>query len=234
MSPNGRPAPHQGRPGAQRPGGRSGPPRTGGFARPEDDPPGTSRLFIAVPVADDVRAAIGEVMSRVAGAPIEDRAYGQPRWVRVDGLHVTLRFLGPTPDARQQEVGAVVAEATRGVAPFRVALSGAGAFPNPYRPRVLWIGITEGAGELGAIAARLNDALAKLGWTPDDRPFAPHLTLARTDGVPGADVHASKLQAEAAGVSLAWTADRVVLYKSVLGRGAARYEAIAEAPLGRD
>ena len=149
---------------------------------------------MAVPVADDVRAAVGELMSRVAGAPIEDRAYGQPRWVRVDGLHVTLRFLGPTPDARQQEVGAVVAEAANGIAPFRVALAGAGAFPNQYRPRVLWIGITEGAPELAAISGRINTALAKLGWTPDDRPFQPHLTLARTDGVPGADVHAAKLQ----------------------------------------
>lgn len=240
MTPNGsngggRPG-DSGRPGAFRPGGRPGTGRPsgghpGGFSRPVDDPPGTSRLFIAVPVAEDVRAAIGELMTRVAGAPIEERAVGQPRWVRVEGLHITLRFLGPTPDMRQREVGAVVAEAARGVAPFRIVLAGGGAFPNQYRPRVLWIGIAQGARELAEIAGRINVDLSKLGWTPDDRPFNPHLTLARTDGVPGADLHAAKLLTEARAVSLGWSADRLVLYKSHLGHGATRYEALSEAAL---
>ncbi len=189
---------------------------------------------MAVPVADEVRLAIGELMSRVAGAPIEERAFGQPRWVRVEGLHVTLRFLGPTPDMRQQEVGAVVAEAARGVAPFQIVLSGGGAFPNQYRPRVLWIGIGDGARELAGIAGRINGELARLGWTPDDRPFNPHLTLARTDGVIGADGYAAKLLEEARDVRLSWTADRLVLYRSQVGHGATRYEALSEAVLGAD
>lgn len=214
------------------PGRFSGPSgRQSNFSRPEDDPPGTSRLFIAVPVADDVRRAVGQLMENVAGAPIDERQLGQPRWVRVDGLHLTLRFLGATPDARQQELGAVIAAACQGVAAFPVTLHGAGAFPNPARPRVLWIGIADGARQLGGLAERINAGLAQLGWTPDDRPFAPHLTLARTDGVAGASDFARRLVAAAADVELGWQADRVVLYRSVLGRGPARYEAVAEAPL---
>jgi RNA 2',3'-cyclic 3'-phosphodiesterase len=211
-------------------GGSSRSGRPGGSGHPAEDPPGTSRLFIAVPVADDVRAAVGELMAGVAGASIEERASGQPRWVRVDGLHVTLRFLGAILDERQPEVVAAVGAAAGGVAPFAIALNGGGAFPNAYRPRVLWIGIDTGADELAGLARRLNDELRTLGWPSEDRPFQGHLTLARTDGVAGADEYARRLMEAARDVRLTWQADRLVLYKSLLGRGPARYEALAEAP----
>jgi 2'-5' RNA ligase len=155
--------------------------------RPPDDPPGTSRLFMAVPVAAAVREEVGRLMEQLAGAPIDVRAPGQPRWVGVEGLHLTLRFLGATPDVRLAELSEVVAATARGVAPFRVELTGGGAFPTPQRPRVLWIGIGTGEAELAALARRLNDELQRLGWPRDDRPLQAHLTLARTDGVPGAD-----------------------------------------------
>jgi len=209
---------------------RSG--RPGGFRRPVDDPPGTSRLFIAVPVSDDVRAAVGELMARVAGASIEERAPGQPRWVRVDGLHVTLRFLGPTLDERRPEVAAAVGAAARGMAPFEIALNGGGAFPDAHRPRVLWIGIGAGADELAGLALRLNDELRSAGWPSEDRPLQGHLTLARTDGVVGADEYAQRLMETAGDVRFTWQADRLVLYKSVVGHGPTRYEALAETPLG--
>ena len=216
-------------------GGESHRPGPGGgrrqFVRPPDDPPGTSRLFVAVPVADDVRAAVGELMEAVAGAPIGERIFGQPRWVRVDGLHLTLRFLGATPDERQPALAEALTDAARGVAPFRVVLSGGGAFPNAYRPRVLWIGIDEGKEQLADLVVRMDEHLAPLGWPPQEHPFAPHLTLARTDGVPGADERAQRLADVAREVRLSWQVDRVVLYKSIVGRGPARYEVVAEALL---
>jgi 2'-5' RNA ligase len=212
--------PRQGQPRGSRP-----------FIRPPDDPPGTSRLFVAVPVADDVRRAVGELMEAVAGGPIEERAPGQPRWVRADGLHLTLRFLGATPDERRPALETALLTAARGVASFRVVLSGGGAFPNPSRPRVLWIGIGEGEAHLADLARRLDDELAPLGWPREGRPLAAHLTLARTDGVPGADERARRLAELARDVELSWRADRLVLYKSILGRGPARYEVVAEAPL---
>lgn len=203
------------------------------FRRPEDDPPGTSRLFVAVPVDDFVRAAVGELMGRLAGpaASIEQRAAGQPRWVRVEGLHLTLRFLGATPDVRRAELAAALEAVALGESAFTTALSGGGAFPNERYPRVLWLGIAEGAPQLQALALRLNTELARLGWTSDDRPFQAHLTLARTDGVPGAEDAARRLIDAARDIRLAWTADRLVLYKSVLGRGPTRYEVVAEANL---
>lgn len=213
------------------PGPAAGPGGPRGSRDPRDDPPETSRLFVAVPVSDGVRAAVGELMERVAGAPIAERAYGQPRWVRVEGLHVTLRFLGATPDDRQPALAAALREAAAGVTPFEIALGGGGAFPNPSRPRVLWIGIQSGAEELADLARRVSDLLRPLGWPPEDRPFSGHLTLARTDGVTGAGEHARRLIEAARDLELAWRADRMVLYRSLLGRGPARYESLAEVGL---
>ena len=79
---------------------------------------------------------------------------------------------------------------------------------------------------------RVRLALERLGWPPDDRPFAAHLTLARTDGVPGSDEKARRLIELARDVRLAWLADSMVLYKSNLGRGPPHYEALSEARLG--
>jgi len=185
---------------------------------------------VAVPVADDVRAAVGRLMAELAGAPIDERAPGQPRWVRVEGLHLTLRFLGATPDVRVQELAEAVAMAAGEVAPFRVELSGGGAFPSPQRPRVLWLGIGSGTAELGALARRLNAELERLGWVSEDRPLAAHLTLARTDGVPGSDERARRLIEMGRDLRLAWQADSLVLYKSHTGHGPTQYEALARAP----
>jgi RNA 2',3'-cyclic 3'-phosphodiesterase len=211
-------------------GGRPGPRRE--FRRQEDDPPGTSRLFIAVPVPDDVREAIGKVMEAVAGGAVDERAPGRPRWVRVDGLHVTLRFLGATPDERIDDVSRALERAAQGFGSFDIELRGGGAFPDPARPRVLWVGIESGSRELGELAGRIGDELHPLGWTPEQRPLSAHLTLARTDGVPDADHAARRLMDEARDLDLRWTCDRLILYKSLVGRGPAHYQAISEANLG--
>jgi 2'-5' RNA ligase len=202
------------------------------YHTPADDPPDTSRLFVAVPVADEVRDAVADLMRRLADGPIEVRAPGQPRWVSVEGLHLTLRFLGATPNGRIPVLAEALAAVARGVAPFRVELGGGGAFPSPSRPRVLWIGVRAGEPELGELTARLNDELAARGWPRDERPLSAHLTLARTDGVPGSDARARRLIELARDARLGWQADNLVLYRSHIGRGPSRYDAVAEAALG--
>jgi 2'-5' RNA ligase len=171
-------------------------------------------------------------MEEVAGAPIDERSYGQPRWVRVEGLHLTLRFLGATPDERLSELASAIANACRGLPPFAAALAGGGAFPSQQRPRVLWLDVARGAAELEVLTRRLDAEMQQLGWPADDRPLRAHLTLARTDGVPGAADAASRLVAAARDLELRWQVDRLVLYRSLLGRGPARYESLAEARLG--
>jgi 2'-5' RNA ligase len=186
---------------------------------------------VAIPVADDVREAVAGLMMELAGAPIDQRAPGQPRWVSVGGLHLTLRFLGATPNERVPELAEALAAVARGVEPFRVELGGGGAFPSPDHPRVLWIGVAAGEPQLARLSERLNVELGGYGWPRDERPFNAHLTLARTDGVPGSDVRARRLIELARDVRLGWTASDLVLYRSHIGRGPSQYEIVASSPL---
>lgn len=183
------------------------------------------RLFVAVPLAEEARASVAQLVEDIQ-ASAEAAARGQRsavRWVRTDGLHVTLRFLGPTPEERIAELSAIVDEAAKSAAPFRVSIRGSGAFPSARRPRTLWLGLDEGSDSLAALAARLSDGLAKAGWPTDDRPFRAHLTLARADGRREGPAVADLLAARAQGFETEFQADRLILFESVTGGGPARY-----------
>lgn len=194
------------------------------------DPPGTMRLFFAVPVPADARARIAELIGRVQASVGDGNA--RIRWVRVDGLHLTLRFLGPTPDDRRAPLEAGADVLARADAPFEVVLSGGGAFPSLDRPRSLWVGVAAGADRLAKLADGLTAAAGQCGLVLDTRPFTPHLTIARTDGLHLGPVAARALEQAADGLDVRFTVDRVVLFRSILGGGPARYEPLHEARLG--
>jgi RNA 2',3'-cyclic 3'-phosphodiesterase len=204
----------------------SGPPRQRSW--PGKDEPGR-RLFIAAPLPAEAVTRVAELVDRVR-APGVPGGGRDARWVRMDGLHVTLRFLGPTledrvPSAREALRNAVVG------AGFEVELEGAGAFPSPSRPRTLWMGIRDGAADLAALAGRIDEALVGAGWPPSDRDFRPHLTLARSDGIWAGAELAQRLIAEASGIHLRFRVDAVGLFESLTGGGPARYEPMEMIPL---
>lgn len=190
------------------------------------------RLFIAVPLPDDAAEAVRSVVDGVRAEPLPDGAR-DVRWVRLDGLHLTLRFLGPTPTERIEPT----AEAVRAVAaaapgPIDIELGGAGTFPPGGRPRALWIGIVDGAEPLGRLATALDAALGSAGWPAADRPFRPHLTLARSDGVGAGSLVADRLAAAMAERRLPVRIERLGLFESVTGGGPARYVPVTSIPLG--
>ncbi|HKG20097.1 MAG TPA: RNA 2',3'-cyclic phosphodiesterase [Candidatus Limnocylindrales bacterium] len=187
------------------------------------------RLFVAIPLPDDVRDAVAALVAEVQAA-------GNPglrdvRWVRLEGLHLTLRFLGPTADEAIADLATAVDRTSRRIAPFDVAIHGAGAFPSLERPRTLWLGVTEGQAELANVVRTLDEELTPLGRAPDDRPFQAHLTLARSDGVRAGPAVARRLIEAGDGVQETFRADRIVLFESVQGDGRSRYVAVHEAPL---
>ena len=192
----------------------------------------TRRLFVAVPLEAATVETIAALVERIRA----DRAHAAPderdvRWVRMDGLHLTLRFLGPTPEADVPNVADAVRRAASTQDPFEVRIDGGGSFPNPRRPRTLWLAVTHGTAQLESLARAVNRELVAAGWTSDERPFRAHLTVARSDGVPaGADV-ARRLTAAAEGIDLSSAVDRLVLFESITGGGPARYEPLESTPL---
>jgi 2'-5' RNA ligase len=123
------------------------------------------RLFIAVAADEEVKAAAAGMVARLRGTP---NGY---RWVDPRDMHVTLRFLGETPEAELPEVEARMRRAAAASASFEIVYGGVGAFDSLDDPRVVWIGLEEGLEPLGRIA----DLLGR----DEPRPFSPHLTLGR-------------------------------------------------------
>jgi RNA 2',3'-cyclic 3'-phosphodiesterase len=183
---------------------------------------GPDRLFVGVPVSPEALAACAALLDGVRAV----HAGRGVRWVHTGSLHLTLRFLGALPGSRIAAIGDAIETAVRGRAPFQVELAGAGAFPGDRRPRALWLRIEGGADELGSLARSLAAPLAATGLDPEPRAFQPHLTVARTDaaGPEGSAAVAAALREAAANWSVAFTVDRVVLYRSHLGGGPPRYE----------
>jgi RNA 2',3'-cyclic 3'-phosphodiesterase len=192
------------------------------------------RLFVAVPLDEPAVRTVVALVERIR-ADRERDAPGERdvRWVRMDGLHLTLRFLGPTPETEVAAVAEAVRRAADGQHAFEIRIDGGGAFPNPRRPRTLWLALTAGTAELATLAGAVDRELVAAGWPLSERPFRAHLTVARADGiVAGADV-ARRLAEAAAGIDLRSAADRLVLFESITGHGPATYEPLESVPLLR-
>ena len=138
------------------------------------------RVFVALELDNAVRDAADQA-ARELRTRLDPRV--RAAWVNADKMHLTVRFLGHVDD---NHVPAVL-EALRPplpVAPFEVALGSCGVFPRSGPPRVFWIGLMDGVTSLQSMHHELNRRLAPLGFTPEDRPFNAHLTLARVKEAP--------------------------------------------------
>jgi 2'-5' RNA ligase len=131
------------------------------------------RTFVAIPLPGEIREAAREFEKRIAPW------CGNVRWERTDKLHLTMKFLGDTDERIVPEVLRAVGEAASGIAPFTLTVGGFGAFPSSSHPRILWIGCGDAGGSLGALHRGLGERLAPLGFEPENRPFHPHVTIAR-------------------------------------------------------
>jgi 2'-5' RNA ligase len=197
---------------------------------PGADLPGR-RIFIAAPLPDPVSAEVTALVERVRADGAADGGR-DVRWVRLDGLHLTLRFLGPTLDGRIGAVLDAVRSAGVGAHPFEITIGGAGTFPTNARPRALWLGLRSGGEDLAGLAASVDWALTGAGWPPEAKPFRAHLTLARADGVPAGARVAARLMEAAGDLRIACQIDRIGLFESLTGGGPARYEPIELVRLG--
>ena len=141
------------------------------------------RLFLALDIDDDIRERINRFVDGVRNfAP-------DARWMQPESLHVTLKFIGEQPESVMENIKRAMATVSAGTT--QIDFRGYGFFPTSKSARVFWIGMTSGP-ELVALAAAIDDTMPSLGIPKEDRPFSPHLTLARGRGASGSPRISSK------------------------------------------
>ncbi len=135
------------------------------------------RLFTALDMPPEICDHLGEVIARLqTGMP-----RGSVKWVRPNGIHLTLKFFGSIPSARVESIQAALTQAAAMVSPFALRVEGLGVFPSPLRPRVIWVGLEGELSALEALQGAVEMSVGALGFKPETRHFKPHLTLGRVN-----------------------------------------------------
>jgi RNA 2',3'-cyclic 3'-phosphodiesterase len=184
------------------------------------------RLFVALDLDDDVRRAIAALQQRVAKVPAADRSM---KTVDPTRMHLTLAFLG---EIAERDVPAIVDTLSKDICvrPFAAVFRGLGVFPPRGAPRVLWLGVEEGSGEIVELRRAVAGRLEGLGIALEPRPFHPHLTLARFRTSRPAD-RPRVLSVESRAAVARMNVDHVTLYESRLSPAGPAYTALTRANL---
>ena len=182
------------------------------------------RLFIAIQLPRDLSASAFEILPTSLPAL---------RRVKAENLHLTLAFLGQTPDERLDDVVAAAREAAALVSPFTLSFDRAGRFPERGRPRVVWLGIAEGDASVLELGAGVYAGLRSRRLHFDDRPLAPHLTLARVvEDASAAEAKTVGAALEGPAITtLRFEVGEIAVIRSVLSPKGPRYTALATVPL---
>lgn len=181
------------------------------------------RLFIAVDLPDQVLDSLRWTQNKLKNAA-PDRAV---RWVKIEGIHLTLKFLGDTPVRQVDDIADVLGEAVSPHRRFELRMHGLGCFPNTNRPRVVWVGVEGAINPLNDLQADVERGMQSLGFKAETRSFSPHLTLgrlsqnaSRQDAIRvGEAVEANRAKVQ----PVSWAVDSVSLIRSQLKPGGAVY-----------
>lgn len=181
------------------------------------------RSFVALDLAEQVRANIAQAITELTFIPAI-------RWIAPANFHLTIKFLGEIDESRIDPIGAALDTQLRPFPRFGINAKGLGVFPDLRRPKILWVGF---AGEqLFNLVSRVESALSPLGFTPEDRPFTPHLTIGRWRQFkrPPKNLAAEllKWRDREFGESVI---DKAILYQSVLKPEGATYQSLKIVPL---
>jgi 2'-5' RNA ligase len=189
----------------------------------------TVRTFVAIELSPDVLRKIGALQARIK----DEFPPGLVRWVRPEGIHLTLKFLGDVSADRLDAIAEAMQAACAPHPPFSLSIGGMGVFPNPRRPRVVWIGVEEPGGTLLRLQRDVERAISPLGFPAERRRFSPHLTLGRVkQGRTAAELEALGQYTTHARVRIGEMAvDAVYLMRSDLRPTGAVYSELAAAVL---
>lgn len=182
------------------------------------------RAFVCVTPPGSVVRELERLLKGLGGAS-EGCGY---RWVRSSQLHITLKFLGETSFSRIEGLRSALRRIS--APPFVLSVDRGGAFPNASAPRVIWLGVGEGAEELKSLAGRVEFVSEEFGFPPEKRAFRAHLSIARSKD--GRSMPAPLVSFLGRLPSLVWKCDTFTLTRSELTKEGAVYTPIEEYPLG--
>lgn len=184
------------------------------------------RCFIAINIDDTLKKEIDEsvVTLKKGGWDV--------KWVPSENLHVTLKFLGNTPEDSVQRIKESLSLITPYLEPFTLKLSGVGLFPDKRRPRVIWIDLLDSF-RLKILKEKIEESLLSIGFEREDRPFSPHLTIGRIRSPKGNDSLFNAIETlkdkDFGNIGV----DKISLMKSELKPTGAQYTTITEFYLKR-
>lgn len=185
---------------------------------------------MAVPISPAAKVALRDVVGLLSV-----HAPRGVRWVNPEGIHLTLKFLGNVAPSRVPDIAAAMRHSTQRETPFRLHLSGLGMFPDQNRPRVLWAGVHGDLDPLQGLQHLIEEAMARLGFPREGRPFRAHLTLGRVRDHASAQERrriSDVIQAASLEATEPWLVESVFLVQSHLSPGGATYTTLADASLG--
>jgi len=183
------------------------------------------RTFVAIELAPEIKNELASLVQRLA--PLTRNV----RWVRGDGLHLTLKFLGEISEAQAGRVEAVVEPCCRGRSPIGLSVKGTGWFPPGSKSaRVLWVGLEAGP-DLASLQSGIELALAKEGFPREGRDFHPHLTLGRVRSPQGLRPVLDELEKSKDSEFGRMTVFQVTFFQSRLKPGGAEYSILRQFPL---
>lgn len=131
------------------------------------------RVFIGIPLEERVKRRLGRLIERLK------RGRWPIRWVRAEGAHLTVVFLGEVKEERLEEVKKAVERGSREVGPFVLKTKGIGAFPNFFKPQVFWVGLRGDLASWARLAKAVEGELERVGFELKKKEHVPHLTLGR-------------------------------------------------------
>jgi RNA 2',3'-cyclic 3'-phosphodiesterase len=185
------------------------------------------RVFIAIPLPVDLKAKLVALQQEFRPLPLE------AAWVREAGFHLTLKFLGDVDSTQIGTIFSCMTATAQYYHPFSLSLAGVGVFPHESSPRVLWVGVQDVTGDLKHIQQTLDARLIQVGFTSDNRSFAPHLTLARLKRVLRRGDFLAILKVHRETVLGQLDVDHIELVESQLHPSGARYSIINAAHFPR-
>ncbi len=188
--------------------------------------PDSIRCFVAIEIPDRIQAILSEVQSTFR--PKIKKA----SWTRLGNFHLTLMFLGDVEKSSINKINSAVEGIVKNRKPFCIEIGGIGTFPNLYRPRVLWVGLNEGANETTILANSINLQFAKLGFSNDKR-FHPHFTLARIKESVNMKTHTVLFKKFETIAGTLMDVSHITLVRSELHPSGAVYTPLHIYPLGR-